>query len=241
MSDFPLPEIAKICGKDARTIRRWCALGLVSGAFTTSGGHWRIKAKSVQAAARLAMRGTAGHAKNRRAYRFSPQQEKDAYRRALHIKRAAVRIDTAMNGLSSDILCALPERFYGVALVPSGGTAEFPTYDPIPTDELYMRMSSNREGKRVEAITPTLILRETLLGNIGDNHLVPKCAGEVSTLLHISRKTLYNNLGLILPEARKQANRLRGEHPENKARVYSLSDYAYSLADDIDSRNGWKD
>lgn len=50
MSDFHLTEIAPFVEKDARTLRRWCVLGHVPGAYRRPGrrGHWRIRGKSVQ-------------------------------------------------------------------------------------------------------------------------------------------------------------------------------------------------
>lgn len=38
-----LPEVAKIARKSARTIRRWCLLGLIKGARCSKGGHWKVR------------------------------------------------------------------------------------------------------------------------------------------------------------------------------------------------------
>jgi hypothetical protein len=40
---LPLPEVAKIARKSARTIRRWCQLGLIKGARCSRGGHWKVR------------------------------------------------------------------------------------------------------------------------------------------------------------------------------------------------------
>jgi hypothetical protein len=50
MSDFHLTQIAPYLEKDARTLRRWCELGHVPGAYRRPGkrGHWRIRGESVQ-------------------------------------------------------------------------------------------------------------------------------------------------------------------------------------------------
>jgi AcrR family transcriptional regulator len=42
MSVMPL-IIARKLNKHPRTIRRWCELGLIPGAYRTKGGHWRIR------------------------------------------------------------------------------------------------------------------------------------------------------------------------------------------------------
>jgi len=65
MSDFFLPEVADVAGKDARTIRRWCAAGVVPGAVQTPGGHWRIRAVNLPTAAAFAMRGARGFSRKR--------------------------------------------------------------------------------------------------------------------------------------------------------------------------------
>jgi len=38
-----LQWLAQLLGKDARTVRRYCELGLVPGAWRTTGGHWRVR------------------------------------------------------------------------------------------------------------------------------------------------------------------------------------------------------
>jgi hypothetical protein len=50
MSDFRLAQIAPFLEKDERTLRRWCELGHVPGAYRRPGGrgHWRIRGESVQ-------------------------------------------------------------------------------------------------------------------------------------------------------------------------------------------------
>jgi hypothetical protein len=50
MSDFCLTQIAPYLEKDERTLRRWCELGHVPGAYRRPGkrGHWRIRGESVQ-------------------------------------------------------------------------------------------------------------------------------------------------------------------------------------------------
>lgn len=65
MSDFYLTEIAPYLEKDARTLRRWCELDLVPGAYRRPGkrGHWRIRGKSVQ---HVVERITANKPKNTR-------------------------------------------------------------------------------------------------------------------------------------------------------------------------------
>ena len=65
MSEFFLPEVASLAGKDARTMRRWCIAGVVPGAFQTDGGHWRIKSTSLANAAAFAMRGAGGFSRKR--------------------------------------------------------------------------------------------------------------------------------------------------------------------------------
>lgn len=65
MSVFLLPEIAAKCGKDARSLRRWCISGRVTGAFQTPGGHWRVKADSLTMAAGFALRGVRGFSRKR--------------------------------------------------------------------------------------------------------------------------------------------------------------------------------
>ena len=42
MSEYRISEVARWLCKDERTIRRWCIVGRVGGAFQTAGGHWRI-------------------------------------------------------------------------------------------------------------------------------------------------------------------------------------------------------
>jgi hypothetical protein len=65
MSDFFLPEVAELARKDARTLRRWCIAGVVPGAWKSPGGHWRIKAESLENAAGLAMRGARDFSRKR--------------------------------------------------------------------------------------------------------------------------------------------------------------------------------
>lgn len=50
MSDFSLGEVARCAGKNPRTIRRWCELGRVHGAYRLPSGHWRVSAPSEAAA-----------------------------------------------------------------------------------------------------------------------------------------------------------------------------------------------
>lgn len=47
MSDFRLSQIAPFLEKDARSLRRWCELGHVPGAYRSRGGHWRVSGASV--------------------------------------------------------------------------------------------------------------------------------------------------------------------------------------------------
>jgi hypothetical protein len=47
MSVFTLSDVSEYFSKDERTIRRWCQLGRVPGAYQTKGGHWRIRGKDL--------------------------------------------------------------------------------------------------------------------------------------------------------------------------------------------------
>jgi hypothetical protein len=48
MSVLSLHDIAQRFRKDERTIRRWCQSGRMPGAFQTKGGHWRVRAGSLE-------------------------------------------------------------------------------------------------------------------------------------------------------------------------------------------------
>jgi AraC-like DNA-binding protein len=66
MSVFSLPEIARSLHKNPRTIRRWCEAGLVTGAFQTQGGHWRVRGESLAKVVAAAARATRGFARRRK-------------------------------------------------------------------------------------------------------------------------------------------------------------------------------
>ena len=66
MSDFFLPEVAALLGKDARSVRRWCIKGLVKNAVQTPGGHWRICGPTLEIAAAKVKFAVAKHARGQR-------------------------------------------------------------------------------------------------------------------------------------------------------------------------------
>ena len=87
MSDFRLPEIALVTGKKERTIRRWCALGFVPGAYQTRGKHWRVRTHDLVATVREARRRVAGFARRPKGFADSAA---DVARRTRAMVRAAL-------------------------------------------------------------------------------------------------------------------------------------------------------
>jgi len=71
MPVFSCEQIGKAAGKDAKTIRLWCALGFVPGAKRKRGGagrHWRIEGTNAATVAGLSLRAAlrAGHSRKRK-------------------------------------------------------------------------------------------------------------------------------------------------------------------------------
>jgi hypothetical protein len=66
VSDFFLPEVAALLGKDARSVRRWCIKGLVKNAVQTPGGHWRIGGQTLEIAAAKVKFAVMKHARGQR-------------------------------------------------------------------------------------------------------------------------------------------------------------------------------
>ncbi len=71
MPVFSCEQVGKAAGKDAKTIRLWCALGFVPGAKRKRGGagrHWRIEGTNAATVAGLSLRAAlrAGHSRKRK-------------------------------------------------------------------------------------------------------------------------------------------------------------------------------
>ena len=105
MSRLP-SKLAKALGISVRTLERWCANGLVPGAYRTRGGHWRIRKPSKQVAITHNWNNTPDYFNTRKArithqvllHFFPPRCPPEIKRQIAAYANDPVFLDWMMNG-----------------------------------------------------------------------------------------------------------------------------------------------
>ena len=199
MSVYSLSSVASLLGKDPKTLRRWCAAGVVQGAVVSSGGHWRIKARNLTAAAKVAKAGAERSIKTRVRLR----DHTGAVIPSAHIAKArnpfsasnrkSIIIDTT----HAVILDSMPEdlkKIEDMHLDKISVAMGIDARDLLP-DSIFDSPLWKSDKRGIFAIAWLIAMPE-------DPH---KKAKDIAQEYGMNVRTFYRRLGHLLPKARKVA------------------------------------
>jgi hypothetical protein len=178
VSDFFLPEIAAVLGKDARSVRRWCIKGLVPNAIQTPGGHWRICGPSLEVAAAKVKFAVLKHTRGQRL-------KKTTYTGKPIPPSALERVEQMKRNLKKSM-----SREISLLRVMDGIPAEFKPDDVM-------------ESPLLAEATKTAIA----WAMISEDEFKPRVE-DIAPKFGIPRRKFYRWFGKRLPEARAAALRM---------------------------------
>ena len=148
VSDFYLPDVAALLGKDSRSVRRWCIKGLVPNAIQTPGGHWRICGPSLEVAAAKVKFAVLKHTRGQRLKKTTITGKPippSALERVEQMKRN-LKKSMSREVLLLRVMDGMPEEFM------PDGVMESPFLVDATKTAIAWAMIS--EGPRVEDIAP---------------------------------------------------------------------------------------
>ena len=187
VSDFYIPDVAALLGKDSRSVRRWCIKGLVPNAIQTPGGHWRICGPSLEVAAAKVKFAVLKHTRGQRLKKTTITGKAippSALERVEQMKRN-LKKSMSREVLLLRVMDGMPEEFM------PGGVWESPFLGDAKTTAIAWAMVSEGEFRPM--------------------------VKDVSACFGIPRRKFYRWFGKTLPAARRGALKMLGIVESTKA------------------------